>query len=113
MWICSGVILKFRGYGLVQTTNITDVDDKIINSARESGRKIEELTAPFISPTSKTWSFWVSKPWNTAPATRHIPAMLDMIQALDRGGHTYVQDGNVYFRLGVVSEVRRTLRHRS
>ncbi len=92
--------LKFRGYGLVQTTNITDVDDKIINSARESGRKIEELTAPFITAYLEDLEFLGIEGVEHRPrATRHIPAMLEMIQALDRGGHTYVQDGNVYFRL--------------
>ncbi|MCR9144922.1 MAG: cysteine--tRNA ligase [bacterium] len=92
--------LKFRGYGLVQTTNITDVDDKIVNSARESGRKIEALTAPYIAAYLEDLAYLGIEGVEHRPrATGHIPAMLEMIQALDRGGHTYTQDGNVYFRL--------------
>lgn len=40
--------LRARGYAVNFVRNITDVDDKIINRAKENGETCDELTARFI-----------------------------------------------------------------
>lgn len=100
--------IKYRGYGLEQTINITDVDDKIIDTARKSGQKIDDFTAPYIQAYLDDLEYLGIEDVEHRPrATRHIPAMLEMIQSLDKSGHTYVQDGNVYFRLASFADYGR------
>ena len=40
--------LKFRGYGLDHASNITDVDDKIIENSLREGKSIQEFTSPYV-----------------------------------------------------------------
>lgn len=92
--------LKFRGYQIRQTTNITDVDDKIVNAAVKDGVPIGDLTAPFIAAYLEDLEYLGIDSVEERPrATDYIPAMLDMIRELEKSGHVYQQDGNVYFRL--------------
>lgn len=92
--------LKFRGYKVRQTTNITDVDDKIVNAAVKNGVPIGDLTAPYITAYLEDLEYLGIDSVEERPrATDYIPAMLEMIRELEKSGHVYEQDGNVYFRL--------------
>lgn len=92
--------LLFRGYGLEQTMNITDVEDKIIKGALAAGQSIDEFTQPFIDAFLEDLAFLKIQDLEHRPrATRSIDAMIDIMQRLEQNGHVYTQDGNVYFRL--------------
>ena len=41
----------------------------------------------------------LERPERLAPATEHIPDMVEAIERLGEGGHTYSSDGSVYFRI--------------
>ncbi len=78
--------------------NITDVDDKINNRARELGITIQELT----QKTTKLYHIQCHKlhclPPDVEPkATEHIPQMIDLIQQLLNNGHAYSEQGHVLF----------------
>ena len=92
--------LKVRGYGVDHTSNITDVDDKIINGALKEKKTLEEFTAPFIEIFLKDLETLNIEPVEHRPrATESIQTMHSMIQELEKHGHTYEADGTVYFRI--------------
>ena len=78
--------------------NITDVDDKIIDAARENGEPIAALTARTIATFDDDMAALSSLPPDVEPrATEHIPQMVAMIERLIAGAHAYVAEGHVLF----------------
>ena len=78
--------------------NFTDVDDKIIARARESGQPIDEITA-----TTTQWylddmrALGALDPDQMPRATQHIGDMVAMIEDLIARGHAYAAEGHVLF----------------
>ncbi len=92
--------LKFKGYNLTHVFNLTDVDDRIINEAKNAGKTIDEFTQPFIE------AFWedfdalgLERPEVTPRATHHIAEMIQIIETLLENGRAYESDGSIYFRI--------------
>ena len=81
--------------------NITDVEDKIIARAIETGRPIGELTAASTQDyLDDLDSLSVLPVTNMPRATEYIAEMIDMITVLIDKGHAYVApDGNVLFHV--------------
>lgn len=80
--------------------NITDVDDKINNAAIIQNISIQELTKKTIDFFhSDTDLLNVLRPTFEPLATEHIKEMIEMIENLIAGGHAYVRDGNVLFKV--------------
>jgi cysteinyl-tRNA synthetase len=90
--------LAWRGFAVTYVTNITDVEDKIINAAAEEGISTEEVaaraTAQFLDAYGR---LNVLPPDALCYATSHIPEMLEMIERLIERGHAYAAGGDVYF----------------
>ena len=90
--------LEYKGYDVNFVQNITDVDDKIINRAKEEGRTAaevaEEYTAAFISAMH---ALGIKDPTVRPSATETIPEMIALIERLIAGGHAYESGGDVYF----------------
>ena len=90
--------LQYRGYDVKFVQNFTDVDDKIINKAREEG-----VTAPEISEQYIKEYFDDATALNVTPAdvhpkvSEHIPEIIDFISTLVEKGYAYEADGDVYF----------------
>ncbi len=78
--------------------NITDVDDKIIARARESGREIgaitEETTRWFHEDMDALGAL---RPTFEPRATEHVGDMIAMIALLIERGHAYAAEGHVLF----------------
>ncbi len=92
--------LKFRAYGLDHASNITDVDDKIIDNALREGKSIQEFTSPYVDAFLQDLNtLGIQNVEHRPKATEHIETMLEMIGELEKRGHTYAVDGNVYFKL--------------
>jgi len=92
--------------------NITDVDDKIIAAAKESGAPIEAITAR----TTRAFHDDMAALGALAPtmeprATEHIPHMIAMIEALIARGHAYVADGHVLFSVPSMADYGRLSGH--
>jgi cysteinyl-tRNA synthetase len=82
--------LRASGFELTYVRNITDVDDKIMDRARENGEGIEALTARMIAALDEDCArLGLAKPDREPRATRNIDAMLDMIAMLEKKGLAY------------------------
>ena len=93
--------LDWSGYDVRFVMNLTDVDDKVIDSAVESGMTVTEKTEPFgevFLEDSRTLGI---RPVESYPrATDYIQKMVDFVQRLVDGGHAYpADDGAVYFSI--------------
>jgi cysteinyl-tRNA synthetase len=89
---------RHAGYDVTYVRNVTDVDDKIINRARERGINPDQLARQF------TFEFWRDmKALNVLPpdfeprATEYISRMVDFAQKLVSKGFAYESSGDVYF----------------
>jgi cysteinyl-tRNA synthetase len=82
--------LRATGYDVTYVRNITDVDDKIMDRARESGEAVEELTRRMIAALDEDCArLGLLKPDREPRATRNIDAMLEMISLLEKKGLAY------------------------
>jgi cysteinyl-tRNA synthetase len=80
--------------------NITDVDDKIINAAREKGIAIDRLTAETAKAFHDDMAALGALDPDVEPrATEHIAPMIAMIEKLIASNHAYVADGHVLFHV--------------
>ena len=97
--------LKFLGYEVNYASNITDVDDKIINKAIQEGKTEKEVAKFFedayFDAVEKVGS---KKPDLIPHATEYINEMIDFISKLVEKGYAYNVDGDVFFRVGKVSD---------
>jgi cysteinyl-tRNA synthetase len=92
--------IKYKGYNLRHVMNITDVDDKIIARAVESGKPLREFTDQYIQFFFEDFdALGAERPEKTLRATEHIPEMVELIKRLCAAGHTYESEGSIYFRI--------------
>jgi len=83
--------LQASGYQVNYVRNITDIDDKIINRARERGESVEALTARHIESMNEDFAALGIAPADHEPrATRFMPEIIAMITTLIAKGHAYV-----------------------
>ena len=100
--------LKFRGYDVKFVRNITDVDDKIINRARETGKRFEEVVTENIAAYQADLKSLGILPADVEPrATENIPEMIKDIQGLIQKGFAYTADGDVYYDVRKFKEYGR------
>ena len=86
------------GYDVTFVSNLTDVDDKIINRANEEGRTAAEVAAEYSDAFIQAMDdLGVMRPTIRPRATEEIDAMIATIEALIERGHAYEADGDVYF----------------
>jgi cysteinyl-tRNA synthetase len=90
--------LEYRGYRVKFVQNFTDVDDKIINKAREEGVSAGEVSEKYIEEYYKD-----AKALNVAKASVHpkvtenMNEIMSFVQGLIDKGYAYEVDGDVYF----------------
>ena len=90
--------LRRKGYDVTYVCNHTDVEDKIINRAREKGKDPTELAEFFISEYERDVdALKVLKPDVEPRATQHIPEIIALVSTLIDKGYAYEADGDVYF----------------
>jgi len=92
--------LEHEGYEVKLVENITDVNDKIYDAARERGVPSEglarEMTAAYIEDTDR---LGLGRPDDEPSASETIPAIVELIEALVDSRHAYEAGGDVYFRV--------------
>ncbi|HET7617479.1 MAG TPA: cysteine--tRNA ligase [Vicinamibacterales bacterium] len=99
------------GYTVRQVRNYTDVDDRTIAESVKAGMPLREYTQQFIDAFEADAAALGLEPVEESPrATDHIPAMADMIRALEHNGHTYESDGSIYFKISTFPEYGRLAR---
>lgn len=83
---------------VVYARNITDIDDKIINTARENKEDIGELTARYSKAYAEDMAALNNlEPTITPYATDHIAEMIAMVETLVDNNHAYAAEGHVLF----------------
>jgi len=110
-FVCLDVLrrtLKYvGGYDVRQVVNYTDVDDKTINGATQTGTPLREYTDQWIRVFREDSDrLGLEMPEETPRATdeTNLRAMGDMILALEREGHTYRRDGSIYFKISTLPQ---------
>jgi hypothetical protein len=90
--------LEYKGYRVTYIQNFTDIDDKIINRAREENMDPFELADKYIGEYFRDADALRVKRADVHPrASEHIPEMLEMVKVLYEKGIAYEEGGDVYF----------------
>ena len=81
-------------------SNITDIDDKIIEAAKEQNAEITEITEKYTKIYNQDMSMLnVLKPDIQPKATEYIPEMIELIKDLISKEFAYEKDGHVLFHV--------------
>jgi cysteinyl-tRNA synthetase len=92
--------LKFRGYQVKHVQNFTDIEDRIIETARKQNTTIEALAEKYIARfLTEMDSLNIQRADAYPRATEAIPTIIKMTQGLIEKGMAYEIDGDVYFRV--------------
>jgi cysteinyl-tRNA synthetase len=97
--------LRWRGLDVRLVSNVTDIDDQIINRANAENRPWEDITR-------KCESVWfdaqarmgVARPDDTPHATAYVDEMVEMIGQLVEIGRAYPTDDGVYLSVETVED---------
>jgi len=91
--------LTYAGYDVFHIMNLTDVDDRTIQTAAERGVSIAEHTRPFIDAFFEDVAYLKIAPAHEYPrATGYVGPMVDLISTLLERELAYRgEDGSVYF----------------
>jgi cysteinyl-tRNA synthetase len=90
---------------VVYARNITDIDDKIINTARDNGEDISALTERYSAAFAEDMAALHALPPTIVPyATDHIADMISMIETLIDKGHAYAAEGHVLFAVQTMQD---------
>jgi cysteinyl-tRNA synthetase len=93
-------LLKRHYPRVTYVRNITDVDDKIMAKAKESGEAIDSITARTTQAYHDDMdALNALRPDIEPRATQHITQMIAMIEKLVAQGHAYVADGHALFNV--------------
>ncbi|MDA8792385.1 cysteine--tRNA ligase [Bacteriovoracaceae bacterium] len=92
--------LEHIGYDVTYAYNYTDVDDKIIQKAKDENRSPNELTEFYIKEFEKDFSDLKLKKHDHNPkVTNFIPQIVKFIQDLIEQGKAYEVDGEVFYEI--------------
>ncbi len=90
--------LTHLGYEVTYVRNFTDIDDKIIAKANETGVAAHEISEKYIQEYQEDMaSIGVKAPTIQPKVTEHVPEIVEMIQRIIDNGHAYQSDGDVFF----------------
>lgn len=91
--------LEYRGYKVKFVQNFTDVDDKIINRAKEEGIPAGEVSEKYIEEYYKDAAALNVKKATVHPkVTETMNDIIKFVQDLIDLGYAYESDGDVYYR---------------
>ncbi len=93
--------LKESGYDVCYVRNFTDVDDKIIKKANETGFSCIEISEKYINEFHNEMdALNVLRPTIEPKATEHIGDIIDFIQMLiEKGKAYYIEGSDVFFSI--------------
>jgi cysteinyl-tRNA synthetase len=92
--------LEHEGRDARLVVNVTDINDKIYDAAREAGKPsqqlADEMTAAYFEDTDR---LGLGRPDDEPLASQTIDAIVALIETLVESGHAYEAEGDVYFRV--------------
>jgi cysteinyl-tRNA synthetase len=90
--------VAWSGIAVHFVSNVTDIEDKIINRAAAEGRSTEEVAAHYEGVWWGTMDrLGVARPDEDPHATAYVGRMVELIKTLVARGHAYVGGDGVYF----------------
>ncbi|MEW6571663.1 MAG: cysteine--tRNA ligase [Nitrospirota bacterium] len=90
--------LKYKGFDVTYVRNFTDIDDKIINKAKEEGIAWDTVAQKYTDEYYRDIEMLGVEGADVEPkATDHIPEIIKIIGALIEKDYAYEISGNVYF----------------
>jgi cysteinyl-tRNA synthetase len=93
--------LRHKGLEVRFIKNFTDIDDKIINRARETGTPWDKVARKYTDKYYEDMGRLGVEPADVEPkATEHIPEIIELVRGLVEKGHAYEVEGDVYFSIG-------------
>ena len=106
--------LRHIGYDVNYVRNITDIDDKIINRAKDNGESIYQLTDRFIKAMHEDAdNLGCERPNSEPKATDFIPQMQHLIQTLESKNLAYQgATGDVYYAVENFAEYGKLSKRR-
>lgn len=91
--------LEISGYNVRYVVNFTDVDDKLIRKAEQTGETVPEIAEKFIAAYYEDIEALGIRQASVNPrVTENIPEIVELIGELISGGFAYESGGDVYFR---------------
>lgn len=98
IWDAIRRFLEFRGYQVRLVQNFTDVDDKVIARAQETGEEVLAISQRYAQEYLEAMDALGVKRAHIYPrVSQEIPAIIEMVEGLIEKNHAYVADGDVYF----------------
>ncbi|GAB2876036.1 cysteine--tRNA ligase [Microbulbifer echini] len=98
-------MLKRNFSDVIYARNITDIDDKIMKTARDNGEEIGVLSARYAQAYYEDMAALNNLEPDIVPyATQHLPEMIAMIESLLEKGHAYAAEGHVLFAVESMEE---------
>ncbi len=90
--------LTFLGYEVRYVRNVTDVDDKIIKRAHETGEDPVALAARFTTAYNEDMARFAVQPPTVEPkVSTHIAEIVAIVEKLVAAGKAYALDDGVYY----------------
>jgi cysteinyl-tRNA synthetase len=90
--------LNYKGLDVLYVRNFTDIDDKIINRAKQEGITWDQVAQKYTGEYYKDMDKLGVKRADVEPkATEHIPEIIAIVQELIQRGYAYESEGSVYF----------------
>lgn len=97
--------LEYRGFKVTYVRNFTDVDDKIINRAKEQGCQASQVAEKYTAEYCKDMEqLGVYSATVEPKATEHIKEIIKLIQCLEKKGYAYQVEGDVFFEIDKFSD---------
>jgi len=97
--------LERQGYEVRYIVNFTDVDDKLIRKAEQTGLSVPEVADKFIEAFYEdAESLGIRRATVHPRVTENMPEIIEFIQGLVDRGMAYESGGDVFFRTGKFEE---------
>jgi len=92
--------LEHLRYDVTFVQNVTDIDDRSIERAKETGKHWYDIVGDYYASFKESMrKLGVRQPDEEPYATRFIPQIVEMIGDLVDKGYAYVSKGGVYYRV--------------
>ncbi len=103
--------LSWLGYDVTYVRNVTDVEDRIIETANELGVDTQDVVEQSYNDFAEAYRLLrIEEPTVEPWATEHIDDMIDLVGTLIGKEYAYVADGDVYFAVRSFPEYGRLSR---
>ncbi|MCT6848039.1 MAG: cysteine--tRNA ligase [Apilactobacillus kunkeei] len=90
---------EYCGYQVNYISNFTDVDDKLINEAKEENSTVMDIANKYIEAYKEDVAALNVEPATVNPrATDNIDGIIQFVKELVDDGYAYAVDGDVYYR---------------